>query len=631
MEEIEDYITEELGTGELPEFNPVETKELELPTPDPIVIPATVEHEAMTVEGITYAATPDRLYQIVTKGDKQYPLFVSSLIVVIAAARDYTGSNWGKIVRFEDQDGVAKQVFLRNSDITTNGNAVVKALVDEGLLIATDRRMIDALLHYLNLVPPLKNKAICSDRIGWHDKSYLFHDSSVIGDTETRLIYTGSPLSTRYTTKGTAGEWKEHVASLCRGNSMLIMSVSISFASVLLRPLGIESGGYHVFGESSTGKSTTLYVAASVHGEPEHLMGTWRTTTNGAEGRAKKFNDSTMINDELHQSNPKEAGEAVYMIMNGKGKQRSNVLGEAREPFEWKLNCLSSGEVAYEAFIQDGGKSSRAGQTVRMVDLSADMGLDMGIFENLHGAKDSHTFAEQLKKASSNYFGTPIRSFLTNLVAELPKLEETFSAIQAKFFTQFVPAEASGQVKRVAVKFAVTALAGELATTMGLTGWESEEAYNAAGSCFTRWLAGRGTTGQQEAEKAVDQAKNFLLRHGMSRFIPIKMIGIKYVQEYPERQYSNMAGFRFKNSEEKLEFIVFPNTFAEEICSGLNAHYVVKTLVERSFIAIGADGKAQVRHRLPGMGQMRVYHFNASIFDEGDEFDNVEPEEAEDQ
>lgn len=632
MFELPDYMIEELGTNNVPEFNPDEIKEPELPAQIPVeVLPATVDQHVISVEGITYTATSDRLYQLMTKGDKTYPLFVSSLIVVVASARDHSSSNWGKIVRFNDQDGMLKQVFLRNSDITTNGNAVVKALVDEGLQLSTDRRMIDALLHYLNLVQPVEGKAICSDRIGWHDNSYLFHDSSVIGDSETRFVYTGSSISNRNTIKGTPEEWKDHVASLCKGNSMLILSVCIAFASVLLRHLKIESGGFHIFGESSTGKSTTLYVAASVHGEPEHLMGTWRSTTNGAEGRAKKFNDATMINDELHQSTPKEAGEAVYMIMNGKGKQRSSVLGDAREVFEWRLNCLSSGEISCASFIQEGGRNSRAGQAVRMLDLTADMGLGMGIFENIHGSKDSHSFAELLKKQSSSYYGTPIRAFLENLVGDLDQLEETFSTVKGKFFTRFVPAESTGQVQRVASKLAVAALAGELATSMGLTGWGPEEAFNAIGSCFTRWLAGRGTTGQQEAENAVEQTKNFLLRHGMSRFIPMKIQAGKYVLEHPDRQYSDMAGFRLKNSDDKLEFIVFPKVFTDEMCLGLNNQYVIKTLKERSFIAVGADGKAQVRHRLPGMGQMRVYHFNSSIFEDADEFEDVEPDETEEQ
>lgn len=606
-------------TGTVDSVEPVVEKE----------VPASVERIEIKVEGTNYVATSSRLYLLSKTGENLIEKFVSSLIVVVADARDNSSSSWGKVVRFNDPAGVKKELYIRNSDITTNGNAIVKAMVEEGLQVSTDNRMIDSLLHYLNMAPPLEKKmAICSDRIGWHDNVYLFHDNSVIGSVDTRVVFTGAPIGNHHATKGTWQQWKENVAILCKGNSLLILAVCVSFAAVLLRLLKIESGGYHIYGESSTGKSTTLYVGASVHGEPDHLFGTWRSTANGAEGRAKKCNDSLMIIDELHQSNPKEAGEAAYMIMNGKGKQRATVLGDARNVFEWRLNCLSSGEMAYAAFIQESGKNSRAGQEVRMLDISADLGVGLGAFENIHGAKDSHTFAEQLKKTSSEYYGTPIREFLHKLTGQIDRLEEVFAEIKTKFFKDYVPAESSGQVQRVASKLALAAMAGELATDMGITGWEAGEAYKSVGACFSRWLATRGTTGQQEAEKAVEQVKNFLLRHGMSRFIPITEKtsgGFKY--EYPDRQNNNtnMAGFRFTNND-AYEFMVFPEAYNTEMCQGLNSKYVTKVLVERGFLKVGDDNKPQVRHRLPGIDLARVYHFTSSILSDTDEFVAAEPE-----
>lgn len=657
--EIADYIKEELGTDTLPEFEQAdETEELsdeevlpehpekedgeELPANETPMLPAVVEpataevvsvgHYQVNVEGTIYSASRERLFLVAQKGDKSVEIFVSGLIAVVADARDISSNSWGKVVRFCDLDGMQKELYIRNSDITTNGGAVVKDLVDMGLQVSSEGKMKDALLHYLNLAPPMeKERAICSDRIGWHDSVYLLHDNTVIGESETRVVYTGSPVGNHNATKGTIEDWKEHVAALCQGNSLLILAVCVALSSVLLRLLKIESGGFHVFGESSTGKSTTLYVAASVHGVPEHQMGTWRATANGTEGRAKKFNDALMILDELHQSSPKEASDSAYMIMNGKGKQRANVLGEAREVMEWRLNCLSSGETAYAAFIQSGGTRSRAGQEVRMLDISADMGLGMGIFENIHGAKDSHTFAEQLKKASSEFYGSPIRRFLEELVANMEQLEPSFVDIKGRFFQDFVPAGSSGQVQRVAAKMAVTALAGELATVQGLTGWEPDEAYEAVGGCFVRWLATRGTTGQQEAETAVDQVKNFVLRHGMSRFIPVTVSASgQYIQTYPDRQYRDMAGYRIANADRAYEFIVFPEPYKNEMCGGLNWKSVTTTLVERGYLEVGTDGKPQVRRRLPGMPQARVYHFNSTILSDDDELDEfVEDETAE--
>jgi len=296
MNDIEDYITAELGTEPLPEFEETANETLALTVPEVEVLPAIVDRYEVVVDDKVYGASKDRLFLMTKSGETVMEKFICGLIVILAYACDQCSNSWGKVIRFKDLAGVIKELFIHNSDITTNGNTIVKNLSNMGLQISTDSRMKDALLNYLNMAPPMeKDLAVCSDRIGWHGNSYLFPDNSVIGISETRVVYTGASFRNQHSSKGTLQEWTDNVAALCKGNSMLIFAMCVSFATVLLRLLKIESGGYHIFGESSTGKSTTLYVGASVHGEPEPLMGTWRSTANGNEGKAKNSNDSLMI------------------------------------------------------------------------------------------------------------------------------------------------------------------------------------------------------------------------------------------------------------------------------------------------------------------------------------------------
>jgi len=42
----------------------------------------------------------------------------------------------------------------------------------------------------------------------------------------------------------------------------------VAFAGPLLHMLGHESGGFHLYGDSSGGKTTHLQVAASIYGGP---------------------------------------------------------------------------------------------------------------------------------------------------------------------------------------------------------------------------------------------------------------------------------------------------------------------------------------------------------------------------
>lgn len=629
---IPEYMIAEISTAHQPVPEQIKGK-AELVAPElKQPLPVVVDRLEVEVEGTTYEVRGNRLYLQSGYGDKVTRYLVSGLIAVVAVARDINSSNWGRIVRFEDLDGNLKQIFISNKDITTSGQAVINLLSKEGLLISTQRGMTDALLHFLNLSPPMdKEKAVCADRIGWHGNLYLFHDNSFIGTSTNRLVYTGAPIGKRNTTSGNVVEWRENVGVYCRGNSLLILGVCVSLASVLLRPLRIDSCGYHIFGESSTGKSTSAYVAASVHGDPDEIIGSWNTTVAGMEGRAKKFTDALLINDELHESNAKDTGKIIYMIMNGKGRQRSNASGDARDLAEWRLNCLSSGEVSSEDFIKSNGGNPRAGHAVRMLDVSADMGTGLGAFETIHGAKDSHSFAEQIKKASQLYHGSPIRTFLEMFIGSKDRIEERFEAMKARFFDEFVPEGADGQVKRVATKVAAAVMAGEMATAMGITGWEANEAFQSVGQTFSKWLSNRGTIGQQEPEKAVDQVKSFLRCHGMSRFMPItKRSNGGYSLDGPERTINNMAGFRVANDNDTNEFIVFPHVFTGEMCQGLNSSTVTRTLVDRELIFTEEDKekkiKPQVRRRIPGYDLARYYHFKASVLSDATETEETETE-----
>lgn len=103
-----------------------------------------------------------------------------------------------------------------------------------------------------------------------------------------------------------------------------MFAISVAFAGTLAGITGEDSGGFHLRGKSSTGKSTALKVAASVWGHPATYVRQWRATSNGLEGLAALHaDDGLLILDELEQVDPKEAGEVAYMLGNGQGKARA--------------------------------------------------------------------------------------------------------------------------------------------------------------------------------------------------------------------------------------------------------------------------------------------------------------------
>ena len=138
----------------------------------------------------------------------------------------------------------------------------------------------------------------------------------------------------------------------------------------------------------------------------------------------------------------------------------------------------------------DAGKKAKAGQEMRLVDIPADAGKSFGLFEVLHGFESSAALSKALMEASTRYYGTAAQAFLEQITESdnFISLSEVIKKLCQQFLTENLPPQASGQVHRVCERFALIAVAGELATHYGITGWQSSEAEQAAVVCFKAWL-----------------------------------------------------------------------------------------------------------------------------------------------
>lgn len=196
--------------------------------------------------------------------------------------------------------------------------------------------------------------------------------------------------------------------------------------------------------------------------------------------------------DELGQmadENPTEAAQTVYMVANGSSKQRANRTGGAAAIKTWRLIFMSAGEVSLSNLMEQHGKKVKAGQEVRFIDIPADAGKGLGLFEELHDCADGASFAEALNRDSKSFYGTAARAFLRLLTADKAGFTTRLKSLMAEFLA-YVPEGADGQIKRAANRFALVAAAGELARE--ITGWPEGESSRGVKACFDSWLAGRG-------------------------------------------------------------------------------------------------------------------------------------------
>jgi putative DNA primase/helicase len=395
-------------------------------------------------------------------------------------------------------------------------------------------------------------------------------------------------------------DWTHNVGKLCRGNSRLILAVSSAFAGPLLRLLGAESGGFHFVGTSSLGKTTALTVAGSVlgGGGPKGFVNTWLSTVSAMEWTAESHNDLTLMLDEITLVDPYKAIEAAYMLCSNEGKGRANKSGGTRATAKWHLLLLSSGEENLEQHAATAGRITHGGAQIRLANIPADAGAGFGMFENIHNAKDAREFVVLLRGNALRCYGAPIRAFLDCLVRDRIVIQERLVHSCEGLLQRHRPAHASEEVMRVLQRFAVVAVAGELATEWGITGWKKGEAETAAFECFESWRASRPGDGATDDETAIRQVRSKILAHSNSRFQALRP-RLDGVGEPIHEPIRDRLGFREENEDGETVHLVFPDAFRDELCKGFDSERVAKLLAERGFLK--RDGKhLTVRHTVPG-------------------------------
>jgi uncharacterized protein (DUF927 family) len=542
---------------------------------------------------------------------------VCSPLEILARTRDDKGHNWGLLVEFDDPDGQKKRWNIPARTMTGDfGKDVLGPLVDMGLRLAGSRSGRNArndLQGYLQGFDSAQRARLVT-RLGWHGNAFLLPERQIGSHDEHLHFYEAGAQLPPISESGTLEQWQEQIGALCIGNHRLAFVVSVAFAGPLLNMLGHESGGFHLYGDSSGGKTTHLQVAASIYGGPR-VVRSWRSTDNALESIAAAHSDGLLVLDEIGMCDPRIIGETVYMLGNGTGKARANDRGQAgRQVQEWRLLFLSTGEKTLAQHMAEANKELKAGMEVRMLAVPADASKGLGMFDVLSGFDDAAALSDALKARVAKYYGTPLTAFLAALCE--PGKMHGWSTILRRTLEGFVakalPASASGQAHRAAARFGLAAAAGELATALGITGWPDGTATTAARVCLSAWLNERGGAGNLEGDAILARLRQIIERFGESRFTRWETAAAK-IDEHGPRTIDRL-GFR-KTLEHGMgdtmhtthTYYVLPEAWRSEIFRGMNINAVNKELLHRGVLEPGSDGKASSLVRLPGLGPQRCY------------------------
>ncbi|MFB6403305.1 DUF927 domain-containing protein [Pseudomonas putida] len=523
--------------------------------------------------------------------------WIATPVTVAARTTNSDDGSEGRFLRLLTDSGT-KEWIIPMEVFGGSGEDARRTLFGMGVIIALKKR--GQFMEYLLDQHPAEVFATTC-RPGWHESGAFVLPGRTIGSDKVRYQASAKGQNL-FSVRGSLEGWKIEVAAKCEGNPVLTLAIGCALAGPLLSLVGVLGGGVHLVGDSSSGKSLAQLIGSSVWGDPGIFAASWDMTKGGLEIEASSRNDTMLPLDEIKRADPKRVQEMAYSLANGQGKGTMTRDREARGKLSWRLLALSSGERSLSEHAAISGNAAHAGAELRMVDVNAGTRTHRA-FDELHGLEGAD-FHRQLTVAVGANHGHIGPAFVEKLLAsdDRPGLLEDFAGIRAQFV------EDNAQAGRVADRFAVIALAGEMAIAYDLLPWAPGTALADCQLLYGEWLSRVGG-GNAEDRQILAGILDFIDKHGSSRFSDVE-------DQTLDTKVFNRAGYWEVVGAKRL--YLFNKSALTEAAHGHGLARVVKALEGAGALAkhdTDRDSRRTKKYRLPAGGSARLYVIDPDAMD----------------
>ncbi|RIM27986.1 DUF927 domain-containing protein [Staphylococcus cohnii] len=246
-----------------------------------------------------------------------------------------------------------------------------------------------------------------------------------------------------FETKGSVEDYINGVFKPIKDNPMVMMMFYSSLASVLLKDFDVDPFVSEISGRTSSGKTFTLKICASIWGNRK-LVTEWNATNVSVERMASFLNSFPLIKDDTRKAdNPFRIPNIVYQFSGGQSKGRGNSDRSIDYLEPWNNIMLSSGEVAIPDIAPD-----KAGVAGRVITLQDDP------FPNTE-----KTEFGDIAKAMENNHGLLGKLFIKQYRLDKNKYKSSFESAVKYFMKQ---ANGNEVMDRIARSFALLQITGEI-------------------------------------------------------------------------------------------------------------------------------------------------------------------------
>lgn len=206
-------------------------------------------------------------------------------------------------------------------------------------------------------------------RLGWQGGAFLLGERAITATTEgATSVALDMPdnmgvIAQAFHERGKWEGWLKVVRDHVLHRPKVLLAIYASAAAPLVRILNCEGFTVDWSADSSTGKSHTHKIGASVWGAPKEeggLIFPWRNTPSWV-GNALGFlfNLPLILDDTAKLEDTRHLTALLYDIAGGREKGRAMADGGVQEQSRWATLVLSNGEAPLTSFVTKTGAVAR--------------------------------------------------------------------------------------------------------------------------------------------------------------------------------------------------------------------------------------------------------------------------------
>ena len=376
---------------------------------------------------------------------------------------------------------------------------------------------------------------------GWQDDAYITEGWKK-GDKEHRFCYMHSPTTDITQRKGSLDEYRQNVVEPCKQSSYLTFSLMLGLAGPMLIYARLsESVIFHIFGETTTGKTSCAQCGESISRSPCRLPA-WNITPRFMEELAAERRDQLLTLNAAEKSRAKDQATILHLLTHevseGEGKGRSQSVQEWLPNQTSRSPVLTTGNQSGAAMARACGVQWDRQEEARFISIPVPAGVDGGIIdrsEHPGTEEQNRDLIERITTAARDNYGVALPAWVMRVNRRKDRIP--------RYIDDYVRRTGLTDAYhvRIAKKFGLVYAAGAIAAKTKTMPWDVEFVFDVVHRLMNRALA--NVANELTPQRAVNALRKASSGKGN---LPVLKKRHLHLDQGP------IVGFRFQKENRKM-------------------------------------------------------------------------------